>query len=62
MPGSRIVAYYGGYVIEENGVIVFACDEKMSEEVGRSEDLVGMLYDDIVGEEKSHLPGKMVGL
>jgi hypothetical protein len=46
MPGSRLVAKYGGYVIEEDGVVVFACDEKMSAEAGRSDDLVGMLYDE----------------
>jgi hypothetical protein len=46
-PGCRIVEKYGGFVIEEDGVVVFACDEKMSEEVGRSEDLVGLLYDDV---------------
>jgi hypothetical protein len=45
MPSSRLVEKYGGYVIEQDGVIVFACDEKMSMEVGRSEDLIGMLYD-----------------
>lgn len=54
-PGSRIVEKYGGYVIEEDGVILFACDENMSEEVGRSEDLVGMLYDDTVGDGWPHL-------
>lgn len=46
-PGSKVVEKYGGYVIEEDGVIVFACDEKMSEELGRSEGLVDMLYDDV---------------
>lgn len=46
-PGSRVVGKYGGYVIEEDGVVLFACDEKMSEEVGRSEDLVDMLYNDV---------------
>lgn len=44
--GSRLVEEYGGFVIEEAGVILFACDEKMSEEVGRSQGLVDMLYDD----------------
>lgn len=62
MPGSRLVAKYGGYVIEEDGVVVFACDEKMSGEVGRSEDLVGMLYDDIVGDRESHLHNEHLGL
>ena len=45
-PGSRLVKKYGGYVIEDEGVILFACDEKMSEEAGRSRGLVDMLYDD----------------
>lgn len=49
-PGSRVVEKYGGYVIEEDGVILFACDEKMSEEFGRSEGLVDMLYDDDVAD------------
>ena len=43
-PGSKVVEKYGGYVIEEDGVIPFACDEKLSEEAGRSEGLVDMLY------------------
>ena len=34
---------YRGYVIEED---VAACDEKISEEAGRSQGLVDMLYDD----------------
>ena len=40
---------YRGYVIEEDGVILFACDKKMSEEAGRSRELVDMLYDDAEG-------------
>lgn len=43
-PGFKVVEKYGGYVIEEDGVILFACDEKLSEEAGRSEGLVDMLY------------------
>jgi hypothetical protein len=62
IPGSRIVEKYGGFVIEGDGVIVFACDEKMSEEVGRSGDLVGMLYHDIVGEGEPHLQGEQIYL
>jgi hypothetical protein len=34
-PGSRVVEKFGGFVIEENGTVVFACDEGMCEEVGR---------------------------
>lgn len=45
-PGSRAVEKYGGYVIEEDGIILFACDEKMSEEISRSQGLVDMLCDD----------------
>jgi len=52
-PGFKVVEKYGGYVVEEDGVIVFACDEKMSEEVGRSEGLVDMLYDGVAGDAPS---------
>jgi hypothetical protein len=43
-PSSRVVEKYGGFVVEEDGVIVFACDENISEEAGRSENLFRMLY------------------
>jgi len=52
-PGSRVVEKYGGFVIEEDGVVVFACDEKMSEEVGRSGGLVDMLYCDVAEDGPS---------
>jgi hypothetical protein len=52
-PGCRVVKKYGGFVIEEDGVVLFACDEKMSEEVSRSGELVDLLYDNISDDAPS---------
>ena len=43
---------YRGYVIEED---VAACDEKISEEAGRSQGLVDMLCDEVAENAPSHL-------
>ena len=59
-PASRAVKKYGGFVIEEDGIIVFACDEKMSEEAGRSEGLVDSLYDDNAGEAQPQLQDEVI--
>ena len=61
-PGSRVVKKYGGFVIEEDNIIVFACDEKMSEEAGRSDGLVDMLYDDLAGQAQLQLQDKVIAL
>lgn len=53
-PGSLVVKKYGGCVIEEDGVVLFACDEKMSEEVSRSDELVELLYDGVARNGQSH--------
>ena len=53
LPGSRVVRKYGGFVIEEDGVVVFACDEEISEEAGRPEGLVDMLYEEIAEQAQS---------
>ena len=43
---SRVVNKYGGYSIKEYGMVAVACDEKMFEKAGRSQELVDLLYDD----------------
>lgn len=54
-PGVKVVENYGGYIIEEDGMIVVACDEKISEEAGRSQGLVDMLCDEVAESAPSHL-------
>lgn len=46
-PGSKVLQKHGGFVIEENGLIVIACDEKMSVEVARHPEEFDYIYDDV---------------
>lgn len=46
-PGSKVLQKYGGFVIEENGLIVIACDEKMSVEVARHPEELDYIYDGV---------------
>jgi hypothetical protein len=57
-PGSRVVRKYGGYVIEEDDVVVFACDEKISEEADHPGGLIDMLYEDIAEQAQSRAKSK----
>lgn len=55
-PGSTSVQKYGGFVIEEDGVVLFALDESMSEGAGRPEGLEALADDEWMGRG-AFLPG-----
>lgn len=52
-PGCKLLRKYGGFVIEENGIIVIACDEKMSVEVAEHPEELDYIYDDVAEQALS---------
>ena len=46
-PHAAVVKKYGGVVIEEDGVVVVACDERYSGEIEAHREILEFLYEDV---------------
>lgn len=52
-PGAKVLQKYGGFVIEEEGVIVIACDEQMSNTAAAHPEQLQYIYDDVAEQARS---------
>lgn len=61
-PGCPLTRKYGGWVIEEDGIVVIACDEQLSAEFDQDPEMqLGFLAEDMAEQEQERARGGREG-